>query len=120
LLPLINVDGQRLQQCFAALVDNALKFSTAAVTLSVELAHGCVVFHVIDSGPGIPMEEREEVLERFSRGSSSIGTRGSGIGLATANLLMDAMQGALLIADAPGGGADLQLRFKLSARPPGP
>jgi signal transduction histidine kinase len=42
LLPWISVDRQRLQQCFAALVDNALKFSTDAVTLSVELAQGSV------------------------------------------------------------------------------
>ena len=67
LLPLIHVDPQRLQQCFAALVDNALKFSTAAATLSVELAQGSVVFHVIDSGPGIPKQERESVLERGPR-----------------------------------------------------
>jgi signal transduction histidine kinase len=118
-MPWISVDRQRLQQCFAALVDNALKFSTAAVTLSVELAQGCVVFHVIDSGPGIPRQEREQVLERFARGSSSIGTRGSGIGLPTVNLLMDAMQGELVIADAPGGGADMQLRFRALDRPPG-
>lgn len=119
LLPLIHVDPQRLQQCFAALVDNALKFSTAAVTLSVELAQGSVVFHVIDSGPGIPKQERESVLERFSRGSSAAGTRGSGIGLATVVLLMQAMQADLLIADAPGGGADMQLRFRALDRPPG-
>ena len=119
LLPLIHVDPQRLQQCFAALVDNALKFSTAAVTLSVELAQASVVFHVIDSGPGIPKQERESVLERFARGSSSIGTRGSGIGLATVVLLMQAMQADLLIADAPGGGADMQLRFRALDRPPG-
>ncbi len=43
-----------------------------------------------------------------------------GIGLATVKLLMEAMQGELLIADALGGGADLQLRFKLSDRPPAP
>ena len=120
LLPRIDVDRQRLQQCFAALVDNALRFSTAAVTLSVELAQGCVVFHVIDSGPGIPIQERETVLERFSRGSSSIGTRGSGIGLATVELLMQAMEGELLIGDAPSGGADMQLRFRALDRPPGP
>ena len=120
LLPLINVDGQRLQQCFAALVDNALKFSFDPVTLSVEFAQGCVVFHVIDSGPGIAMQERESVLERFARGSSAIGTRGSGIGLATVNLLIDAMQGELLIADAADGGADMQLRFMALDPPPGP
>jgi len=119
LLPWFNVDGQRLQQCLAALLDNALKFSSDAVTLSVELAQGTVLFHVIDSGPGIPMQERESVLERFARGSSSVGTRGSGIGLPTVNLLMDAMQGELVIADAPGGGADMQLRFRALDRPPG-
>jgi signal transduction histidine kinase len=120
LLPLIDVDRQRLQQCFAALVDNALKFSSDSVMLSVELAQGCVVFNVIDSGPGIPMQERERVLERFARGSSSIGTRGSGIGLATVSLLMDAMQGELVITDAAIGGAGMQLRFRALDRPPGP
>ena len=120
LLPVIYVDRQRLQQCFAALVDNALKFSTAVVTLSVELAQRSVVFHVIDSGPGIPIQERETVLERFARGSSSIGTRGSGIGLATVVLLLQAMQGELLIGDAPGGGADMQLCFTAMDLPPGP
>jgi signal transduction histidine kinase len=119
LLPWFNVDGQRLQQCLAALLDNALKFSSDPVTLSVELAQGTVLFHVIDSGPGIPMQERESVLERFARGSSSVGTRGSGIGLPTVNLLMDAMRGELVIADAPGGGADMQLRFRALDRPPG-
>ena len=44
----------------------------------------------------------------------------SGIGLATVNLLMTAMQGELLIGDAPGGGADLQLRFRISDPPPAP
>jgi signal transduction histidine kinase len=119
LLPLVHVDPQRLQQCFAALVDNALKFSIGPLTLSVELAQGSVVFHVIDSGPGIPRQERESVLERFSRGSSSVGTRGSGIGLATVALLMQAMQADLLIADAASGGADIQLRFRALNRPPG-
>ena len=120
LLPLIHVDGQRLHQCLAALLDNALKFSSDPVTLSVELAQSSVVFHVIDSGPGIPRQEREQVLERFARGSSSIGTRGSGIGLATVVLLMEAMQADLEIADASGGGTDMQLRFRTLDRPPGP
>ena len=47
-------------------------------------------------------------------------TRGSGIGLATVNVLMEAMQGELLIADAPGGGADMQLHFRISDRRPAP
>ena len=54
------------------------------------------------------------------RGSTAIGTRGSGIGLATVKLLMEAMQGELRIGDAPEAGADLQLRFKILAPPPAP
>ena len=64
--------------------------------------------------------ERNQVLERFVRGSTAIGTRGSGIGLATVVLLIQAMQGELVIGDAPGGGADMQLRFRIFDRPPAP
>jgi uncharacterized membrane protein len=39
---------------------------------------------------------------------------------ATVALLMHAMQGELVIADAANGGADMQLRFKALDRPPGP
>jgi two-component system sensor histidine kinase TctE len=51
------------------------------------------------------------VLERFARGSSSAGTRGSGIGLAMVQELSQAMGAELRIADQAGGGADLQLCF---------
>ena len=119
-IPRIKVDAERLQQCLAALVDNALRYSAGAVQLAVSAPGDSVILHIRDQGPGIPEGERAQVLERFVRGSTSIGTRGSGIGLATVKLLMEVMQGVLLIADAPGGGADLQLRFKPSAPPPAP
>ena len=119
-IPQIKADPERVQQCLAALVDNALKFSEGPVQLSVSASSDVVTLHVRDQGPGIPEDERSQVLERFVRGSTAIGTRGSGIGLATVNLLMQAMGGELLISDAPGGGADMQLRFKPSVRPPAP
>nr|WP_115092946.1 HAMP domain-containing sensor histidine kinase [Synechococcus sp. UW106] len=119
-IPRITADDERLQQCLAALVDNALRYSNGAVQLAVTASVESVILHVRDQGPGIPEAERGQVLQRFVRGSTSIGTRGSGIGLATVNLLMEAMHGELLIGDAPEDGADMQLCFKLSARPPAP
>lgn len=119
-IPCITADAERLQQCLAALVDNALRYSAGSVQLAVSASDASVILHVLDQGPGIPEGERAQVLERFVRGSTSIGTRGSGIGLATVKLLMEVMQGELLIGDAPGGGADMQLRFRISARPPAP
>jgi len=112
----IEADRDRLQQCLAALVENALRYSADAVDMALAVTDGWVSLHVRDRGPGIPEPERVDVVQRFARGSSSIGTRGSGIGLATVAMLMQAMKGELLIADRSGGGADMQLRFKLSHR----
>ena len=116
----INADAERVQQCLAALVDNALRYSPGIVQLALSASGDGVSLHVTDQGPGIPEAERDQVLQRFVRGSTAIGTRGSGIGLATVSLLMEAMQGELRIGDAHGSGADMQLRFKLSDRPPAP
>lgn len=115
-LPRIRADADRVHQCLAALVDNALRYSDGAVQLAVSASSTGVTLHVHDQGPGIPIAERDQVLERFVRGSTASGTQGSGLGLAIVNDLMRAMQGELLIGDAPGGGADLQLRFKISDR----
>ena len=120
LLPQIQVDSERVHQCLAALVDNALKYSSKSVTLACDVSQNRVMLHVRDAGPGIPPHERDAVLERFARGSSAIGTRGSGIGLATVSMLMQATNGELVIADQPGGGVDIQLRFRLLSPQPSP
>ena len=114
----VTADAERMQQCLAALVDNALRYSAGAVYLAVSASDDSVILHIRDQGPGIPEGDRAQVLERFVRGSTSICTRGSGIVLATVKLLMEAMQGELRIDDAPEGGADLQLRLKILGRPP--
>ena len=119
-LPCIRADAARVHQCLAALVDNALRYSEGSVQLGVSASPNGVTLHVRDQGPGISGAERDPVVERFARGSTASGTQGSGLGLAIVNDLMRAMQGELLIGDPPGGGADLQLRFKTSDRPPAP
>ena len=116
-LPVIQADAERLQQCLLVLVDNALAYSTGSVQLACSRDHSPqevrVTLHVLDQGPGIPLDERSTVLERFARGSTASGTRGSGIGLAVVDELSRAMGAELVIADRPGGGADLQLRFRV-------
>ena len=96
------------------------RYSEGSVQLGVSASPTGVTLHVRDQGPCIPVAERDQVLERFARGSTASGTQGSGLGLAIVNDLMRAMQAELLIGDAPGGGADIQLRFKISSRPPVP
>ena len=119
-LGLVHADQERVQQCLAALVENAMQYSDGEVELAVDDLDHSAVLHVRDRGPGIAEDERAQVVERFARGSASIGKRGSGIGLATVTMLMQAMGGELVIGDVPGGGADMQLRFKISGRQPLP
>ena len=119
-LPRIRADADRLHQCLAALVDNALRYADGYVQLGVSASPMAVTLHVRDQGPGIPFSERDQVMERFVRGSTSSGSQGSGLGLAIVNDLMRAMRAELVIEQTPGGGTDVQLRFKNSDRPPSP
>ena len=119
-LPSIQVDQDRLQQCLASLVDNALAYGEGPIQLWAESIGGHVVLHVQDDGPGIPSAEREKVMKRFQRGTTATGTRGSGLGLALVQQFIELMNGELRIADAAAGGADLQLWFRASAPPPAP
>ena len=117
-LPLFSADATRLQQSLQLLISNALSFSTGSVRLFAEVSGDQLVLHVQDSGPGIAEAERALVLQRFQRGSTAAGQGGAGIGLALVDELTRAMNGEVVIAEAPGGGADLQLRFKVAAAAP--
>ena len=117
-LPALWADADRLQQCLQELVGNALAYASGSIQLQAQHDGDQLVLQVLDQGPGIPETERALVLQRFRRGSTAAGTRGTGIGLALVDAWMRAMGGEVVIAEAPGGGADLQLRFRLA--PPEP
>ena len=116
-LPVAMGDPERLQQCLAALIENALHYSPTPlpVTLAAYQQAEALVLHVRDQGPGVDPSERDAIFGRFARGSAAINAnrRGSGIGLAVVQLLMEAMGGSVQVADAPGGGADFQLHLAL-------
>ncbi|MDA9149106.1 HAMP domain-containing histidine kinase [Synechococcus sp. AH-229-G18] len=118
-LPSIHADQNRIHQCLLSLVENALAYTSGLVHLKVSASAEDVIFHVSDQGSGISVLERSRVLQRFVRGTNSGGIQGSGIGLAIVNELMQVMQGELVIGESSGEGADLQLRFRISAHPPG-
>lgn len=80
-----SVDGDRnlLSQAIANLLDNALKHTPSGgrIVLASRSSNGHPELIVSDTGPGIPPEARERVLERFTRLDSSRSTKGSGLGL---------------------------------------
>jgi len=75
------------------------------ITVRTETARGNALLSVSDTGPGICATDLPHVFERFYRGAASVGTSGSGIGLAVAKELVDAHGGRIEASAAAGGGA---------------
>jgi two-component system, OmpR family, sensor histidine kinase MtrB len=78
----------------------------------VERRDESVVVTVDDAGPGVPVEDRERIFERFARGHSAArrSLPGAGLGLAIVAETATRHGGAAWCSDAPDGGA----RFSLS------
>jgi signal transduction histidine kinase len=79
----LKVDRHLLFQALANLVDNAVKYTPpdGEVSVKVEGRANSVSVSVCDSGPGIPEDSRESVLERFVRLDATRSTPGNGLGL---------------------------------------
>jgi signal transduction histidine kinase len=81
---------------------------------------GTAVLEVGDDGPGIPVEMREQVFDRFVRGDGPADTAtsgGSGLGLAIVRAVAHAHGGSVEIGDSPLGGALFRVRIPLTRAP---
>jgi len=91
-------DKVRLQQLFTNLIDNAIKYtSQGTIHITVEKREGSAAVKVVDTGMGIPEEEREKIFKRFYRmdKSRSRETGGVGLGLSIAEWIAHAHQGRI-------------------------
>jgi signal transduction histidine kinase len=98
-------DRELLAQALTNLIDNALKYTPVGghIDLEVKLSGDRIVVVVADSGPGIPAEARERVLQRFARLDESRSKPGNGLGLALVRAVCDQHDGKLVLSDnAPG------------------
>jgi signal transduction histidine kinase len=94
------------------LLANALEHAPAgtAVTVSANGAPPWVELCVRDAGPGLTAEQRTRAFDRFWRAGSGPG--GSGLGLAIVRKLVEADEGEVELAPAPGGGTDALVRLR--------
>jgi len=81
------------------------------VTIAAAGEPGAVTMTVTDNGPGVPVAEREAVWRRLYRGDASRSERGLGLGLTIVRAVAEAHGGSATVGDAPGGGAQFQLRL---------
>ncbi|WP_440412776.1 sensor histidine kinase [Neorhizobium petrolearium] len=107
-------DRLALRRIFANLIDNALKYGGAA-HLRLMVEGEWLRLTIDDEGPGIPIDQREILMEPFVRLETSRArkTGGAGLGLAVARNLVEAHGGTLAIDDAPVRGARIIVRLPL-------
>jgi len=110
----VRVRGNRhaIADALRNLVENAVIHSPEGAEVSVTV-HGDARIEVADRGPGVPVENRERVFERFWRGPERIG-HGAGLGLAIVREIMLRHGGRVRVAEAAAGGALFTLAFPAS------
>jgi len=103
-IPEIPCDPKRLRQVFLNILDNAAKHGGEGkrIEASMNYENNHVVVRIRDFGPGIPEDEIPLVKKKFYKGSSS--ARGTGIGLAVCDEIVEMHGGTLELANAEGGG----------------
>ena len=117
----INTDRDALEQALLNLLDNALKYAAAGGAVDIELtaAHAGMRLDVLDRGPGVPTELREQIFEKFYRLDQSLTARvpGSGLGLSIARRLLRDLGGDLVCLPREGGGACFRITLPASPTP---
>jgi two-component system sensor histidine kinase GlrK len=116
----VQVDPEKLRSVVDNLVGNAVKFTPAGGSIAVvaRASGDQAVIDVIDSGPGVPPEERDSIFDSFFRGRAKASARveGSGLGLAIAREFVEAHGGKIsVLAEERGAHFRVALPRRLAA-----
>ncbi|MCU1458072.1 MAG: sensor histidine kinase KdpD, partial [Actinomycetia bacterium] len=118
-LPRVHADPALLERAVANVIDNALGWSDPDHPVRVEAGAvgDRVHLRVIDRGPGVPPEAREQIFLPFQRlGDRSRGA-GVGLGLAVARGFVEAMGGEIVAEDTPSGGLTMVISLPQAGAP---
>ena len=108
-VPELSCDPKRMRQVFLNILDNAAKHGGEGKRIEAEIGYdnGYVRVKIRDFGPGIPVDELSLVKKKFYKGSSK--ARGSGIGLAVCDEIVQMHGGVLTLENASGGGTEVHI-----------
>ena len=98
-----------VERAVSNMVDNALKWNPPDSSVQVRVENGSVI--VSDNGPGIPVEEHEQVFERFYRTEGARSLPGSGLGLSIVQHVAESFGGQARIIDDGQPGTTIELSF---------
>jgi signal transduction histidine kinase len=109
----ITAPAEWIDRLASVLVDNACKYASQPGSILVQVGRidQKIILAIEDSGPGIPVAERERLFDRFRRGTDRV--RGHGLGLAIADSIVRSTGGTWRVADASdaSGGALMEVSW---------
>ena len=112
----LNGDYEKICHIAMNLLDNAFKFTKeGSVSLDITYSDGLLNISVSDTGIGIKNADQERVFTPFTRFSNAVATgkEGFGIGLSTAKMLVDLMEGTIRF-DSTGNGTNFVVTLPIS------
>ena len=115
----VRCDPNRVQQVLGNLIANAIKYTPRGgnITVLATPFEGGVRFSVQDTGPGIPLEARKLVFDRYWRGKERNRTEGVGLGLFIAKGIIEAHGGAIWVESVVGRGSTFYFTLPLATDP---
>jgi signal transduction histidine kinase len=118
-LPSVRVDSDMIAQVLGNLLDNALRYARARVTVRAAANDDEVEVSVTDDGPGIPAEKLTDLFDKFvqlDRPKGGEGYKGTGLGLAISREIMALNKGRVWADNAPGRGACFRFTLPLTSK----
>lgn len=115
--PFILGDGNRIEQIFFNLLDNAIRYTAQGTIKVIMYIDGLyVATEISDTGAGIPSEELAYIFERFYRVEKSRSREfgGTGLGLAIVKRLMELHDGQIEISSEINRGTTFIIRFPIA------
>ncbi len=120
-LPPVRCDARALGQVLVNLLDNAVKYGPAGGTVRVRAGTepGRLVITVADAGPGIPVNLRDRIFERFYRvdPGRARAMGGTGLGLSIVRNLVRLMNGRVELTCPAEGGSVFTVSLPIRGRP---
>ncbi|MEB0045668.1 MULTISPECIES: HAMP domain-containing sensor histidine kinase [unclassified Pseudomonas] len=115
-LPALNGDRALLFEALANLLSNSIKFTPAGGVVILRGVNdgGSTRIEVLDSGPGIPVDERKAVFQRFYRAEGGNTQSGFGLGLSIVAAIVNLHGFTLEVGSSESGGARLALDCRQS------
>ena len=101
----VEGDDDAVRQLLWILLDNAFRYASSAVEVSLQTEPGWARLVVADDGPGVPSAYRERIFERFYRVEGSRSGQHSGLGLSIASWITEQHHGRVVAGEARLGGA---------------